>query len=38
MLAKAEGNGDPIATPSTCLEYLLLNVKNDSIVAILAKL
>ena len=28
MLAKAGPNGYPIATPSTCSKYLLLNVKN----------
>ena len=38
MLAKAGPNGDPIATPSTCLLYLLLNIKKDSLVAMLSKL
>ena len=35
MLAKAGDNGDPIATPSACLKYLLLNIKKDSLVAML---
>ena len=38
MLADAGCNGDPIATRSTCLKYLLLNVKNDFLVAVLIKL
>ena len=38
MLADAGCNGDPIATRSTCLQYLLLNVKNDFLVAVLIKL
>ena len=38
MLAKAGPNGDPIAAPSTCLKYLLLNIKKVSSVAILSKL
>ena len=37
MLAKAGPNGDPIATPSTCL-YLLFDKKKDSLVAMLCKL
>ena len=38
MFAKAGPNENPIATPSTHLQYLLLNVKNDSLVAMLSKL
>ena len=38
MLAKAGDNGDPIATPSTCLKYLLLNIKKDSLVAMLSNI
>ena len=38
MLADAGCNGDPIDTRSTCLQYLLLNVKNDLLVAVLIKL
>ena len=37
MLAKAGSNGDPIATPSTCLQYFLLNKKKDSFAAMLSK-
>ena len=37
MLAKVRPNGDPTTTPSTCL-HLLLNVKKDSLVAMLSKL
>ena len=36
MLAKAWPNGDPITTLSTCL-CLLLNLKKDSMVAMLSK-
>ena len=38
MLAKAGPNGDFTATPSTCLQYLLLNIKKFSLVAMLNKL
>ena len=37
MLALTGLNGDPIATPSTCLKYLLLNIKKDSLVTTLSK-
>ena len=37
-LAKTGPNGDLIATQSICLLYLLLNVKKDSLVAMLSKL
>ena len=38
MLPRAGLNGDPIATPSICLQNLLLNVKNNSLVVTLSKL
>ena len=38
MSAKVGTNGDPIATPSTYIKYLLLNVKIDSLVAMINKL
>ena len=38
MLAKTEPNKHPIATPLTCLYYLLLNVNKDSLVAMLSRL
>ena len=39
MLARAGPTGDPIATPSICLQNLLLNIKkNDSLVATFNKL
>lgn len=37
MLAKAEPNGNPISTLSTCLQYLLLKVKNDYLMAMFSK-
>ena len=38
MLAKAGPNGDSVAMLSTCLHYLLLKMKNDSLVTLLSKL
>ena len=38
MLAKTEPNKHPIATPSTCLYYLFLNVNKDSLVVMLSRL
>ena len=38
MLAKAGPNVDPIAAPSTCLWYLLFNVKIASLVSMSSNL
>ena len=38
MLVRAGPNGDPIATLSTCLQNLLLNIEDNSLVATLNKL
>ena len=38
MLTKTRSDGDPIATPFTCLLYLLLNLKKYSLVTMLRKL
>ena len=38
ILATAGPYGDPIATPSICSKDLLLNIKNDSLVATSSKL
>ena len=38
ILGRAGPNGDPIATPSICLQNLLLNLRNKSLVATVSKL
>ena len=38
MFAKVRLNANPMATPSICLQYLLLNVKNDSLLGMFSKL
>ena len=38
MSTKTRSDGDPIATPFTCLLYLLLNLKKYSLVTMLRKL
>ena len=38
MLAKAGPNGDTISLPSMCLQDLLLNIKNDSLITTLRKI